>query len=207
MIKAMAVTDILSYIEKNLENKMNIKTLCEFSGYGRRYIQILFKKHINMPLWKYIKYRRITRAALLLRLTSLKIIDISFRLQFDSQQSFNREFKKIVGCTPLYYRSNKDWDLSPIFLPRSVDFKHPEPPEICHLDGGVIYGTEISYEQKKSDTDKPFSMRWRLIDKYLQQSNAPLYLLSHFDIGKKNRESVSIKTTIGYINEFCSWGG
>ncbi|EHG4385714.1 helix-turn-helix domain-containing protein [Salmonella enterica subsp. enterica serovar Typhimurium] len=204
MIKAMAVTDMISYIEENLENKINIDSLCKFSGYGRRYIQILFKKHINMPLWQYIKLRRITRAALLLRLTSSKIIDIAFRLQFDSQQSFNREFKKIVGCTPLQYRKNKDWDLSPILLPRTVNFKHPAPPEIYHLESGIVYGTEISYEQKKIDTDKPFSTRWRLIDKYLKQSNMPLYLLSQFDIGTKNDESIRVKTMIGYHEEISS---
>lgn len=204
MIKVMTVTDIISYIEGNLENKISINSLCEFTGYSRRYIQLLFKKHINMPLWQYIKYRRITRASLLLRLTSSRIIDISFQLQFDSQQSFTREFKKIVGCTPLQYRKNKNWDLSPILLPRTVDFKHPAPPEICHLEAGMVYGTEIIYEQEKKDTDKPYPMRWRLIDKYLQQSNIPLYLLSEFDIGKKSHMSVNVKTIIGYNNEFHS---
>ncbi|EAA1645071.1 hypothetical protein DPS92_23970 [Salmonella enterica subsp. enterica serovar Richmond] len=204
MIKAMAVTDIITYIEENLEDKINIEDLCKFSGYSRRYLQVLFRKHINMPLWQYVKFRRITRAALLLRLTSSKIIDVSFRLQFDSQQSFNREFKKIVGCTPLQYRKNKDWDLSPILLPRTVNFKHPAPPEICHLHSGVIFGTEISYEQKKKDADKPFSMRWKLIDKHLQQSGAPLYLLSRFDKGSKNDGSILIKTAIGYKKEVSS---
>ncbi|ECN9267019.1 helix-turn-helix domain-containing protein [Salmonella enterica subsp. enterica serovar Typhimurium] len=197
MIRSMTVADIISYIEENLENKINIDTLCRFSGYGRRYIQIIFKKHINMPLWQYIKYRRITRASLLLRLTSSKIIDISLRLQFDSQQSFNREFKKIVGCTPLQYKNNKNWDLRPILLPRTVDFKHPTPPEICFIEEGAIYGTEISYEQEQTDTDKPFPMRWRMIDKYIQQSNTPIYLVSQFYIGKKNHESIEVKTIIG----------
>ncbi|MCU6198645.1 helix-turn-helix domain-containing protein [Citrobacter cronae] len=193
----MTVTDVLSFIEDNLESKINIDTLCKYTGYGRRYIQIIFKKHINMTLWQYVKYRRITRAALLLRLTSSKIIDIAFRLQFDSQQTFNREFKKTVGCTPLQYRKNKDWDLKPILLPRTVNFKHPEPPQICFLDNGLIYGAEISYEQEQIETDKPYSLRWRMIDKYLHKVGPTVCLLTSYFIGKKSHDSVSIRTIIG----------
>ncbi|EBL5541360.1 helix-turn-helix domain-containing protein [Salmonella enterica subsp. enterica serovar Newport] len=197
MIKSMTVTEILSFIETNLENKINMDVICNFTGYGRRYLQILFKKYIGMTLWQYIKYRKITRAALLLRLTSSKIIDISYRLQFDSQQSFSRDFKKIIGCTPLQYRKKNDWDLGPIFAPRTVDFKHPAPPEICFVDTGHVYGNEISYEQERMNTNKPFPLRWKIIDKYLSIDSSPLYLLSHFKIGKKNNDSIKVETIIG----------
>ncbi|EBD8153944.1 helix-turn-helix domain-containing protein [Salmonella enterica] len=197
MVKIMTVTDLISYIEDNLENKINIDILCAFTGYSRRYIQILFKKYINMPLWQYIRYRRITRAALLLRLTHSKIIDISFRLQFDSQQSFNREFKKIVGCTPLQYRKDKNWDLKFFLIPpKCFDFKCPEPPDICFLDAGEVCGMEIAYEQEIADTFKPFPVRWQIIDKYLQQDNSSICLVSHFYIGKKSYESIKVKTVI-----------
>ncbi|EBD7338775.1 helix-turn-helix domain-containing protein [Salmonella enterica] len=198
MVRTMTVTDLILYIEDNLENRINTDTICEFTGYSRRYIQIIFKKHINMPLWKYIRYRRITRAALLLRLTQSRIIDISFRLQFDSQQSFNREFKKIVGCTPLQYRKNKNWDLKPIVMPpKLLELKHPEPPDICFLDAGEICGMEISYEQERTETIKPFPMRWKVIDKCLQKNNSSICLVSQFYIGKKSYESIKVKTVIG----------
>ncbi|APW04065.1 helix-turn-helix domain-containing protein [Salmonella enterica] len=197
MIKSMNVTEILSYIEKNLEHKINMDTICNYTGYGCRYIQIIFKKHIGMTLWQYVKFRRVTRAALLLRLTSSKIIDISCRLQFDSQQSFNREFKKIAGFTPLQYRKKNEWDLGPIFSPRSVDFQHPAPPEIFFVDNGFIYGSELSYEQERMETNKPFSLRWKRIDKYLIEDSSPLYLLSQFHIGKSNNDSIKVKTIIG----------
>lgn len=197
MIKSMNVTEILSYIENNLECKINMDIICNYTGYGCRYIQIIFKKHIGMTLWQYVKFRRITRAALLLRLTSSKIIDISCRLQFDSQQSFNREFKKIVGSTPLQYRNKNEWDLGPIFSPRTVDFQHPAPPEICFVDTGFVYGREISYEQERMNTNKPFPLRWNRIDKHLSEDSSPLYLLSQFLIGKVHNDSIKVKTIIG----------
>lgn len=45
MLKIMAVNAITQYIEENLEvSPINIDTLVEYSGYSRRYLQILFKK-------------------------------------------------------------------------------------------------------------------------------------------------------------------
>lgn len=197
MIKVMTVADMLSYIEANLENKISLDTIVNYTGYSRRYIQILFKRHINMPLWQYIKYRRVSRAALLLRLTSSKIIDIAFRLQFDSQQSFNREFKKIMNCTPLQYRKMKVWDLAPIVSSRTVDFKHPAPPEICYLEKGEIYGSEMTYEQELTEASRPFPLRWKIIENHLQSMRSPVYLLSTYKKGNKNNESIKIDTFIG----------
>ncbi|HGT6053999.1 TPA: helix-turn-helix domain-containing protein [Escherichia coli] len=203
MIKAMTVADIVSFIEDNLENKINIDIICDHTGYGRRYVQIIFKKHINMTLGQYIRYRRITRAALLLRLTSSKIIDISFRLQFDSQQSFNREFKKIVGLSPMQYRKSTDWDLKPILYSRTVDFKHPEPPDICNIDNGVIDGSKFNYELDMMKYREPSPLRWKKIDAYLDKEDSSVWLLTKYKAGKKNLESIKIYTIIGreYSND------
>ncbi|HFL8540225.1 TPA: helix-turn-helix transcriptional regulator, partial [Escherichia coli] len=83
--------------------------LVQYSGYSRRYLQLLFKKMIGLPVGKYIQRRRITRAATYLRLTSLPVSVISDKLCYDSQQTFSREFKKNSGYTPFQYRKNKLW--------------------------------------------------------------------------------------------------
>lgn len=101
MLKTITINAIIDYIENNLElMQINTDTLVDYSGYSRRYLQILFTKIMGIPVGKYIQLRRITRAAILLRLTNLTIADISERLFFDSQQTFTREFKKNTGFTP-----------------------------------------------------------------------------------------------------------
>lgn len=95
MTKETTIDSILKYIERNIEvSSININTLVEYSGYSRRYLQLLFKEIIGLPIGKYIQQRRVTRAAIYLRLTNLPIDIISGRLCYDSQQTFSREFKK-----------------------------------------------------------------------------------------------------------------
>ncbi len=105
MLQRMTINAILKYIEDNIESaRVDINKLVKYSGYSRRYLQFLFKNHMGKALGEYIQLRRVTRAAILLRLTKLSISSISERLLYDSQQTFTREFKKNTGYTPLQYR-------------------------------------------------------------------------------------------------------
>ncbi|HBN7305367.1 TPA: helix-turn-helix transcriptional regulator, partial [Escherichia coli] len=89
---------------------LKIDELVNYSGYSKRYLQLLFKSKIGISVGKYIQLRRITRAATLLRFTNLSISNISARLLYDSQQTFTREFKKIVAIR-LYNTENLKYGL------------------------------------------------------------------------------------------------
>lgn len=203
MIRLITLQNILSYIEDNLEENLSIEILVQYSGYGRRYLQLLFKKHIDMPLWTYIRYRRITRAAYLIRLTQSTLIDIAIRLRFDSQQTFSREFKKVVGCTPLEYRKKKHWDFVPLLSPKKIEAPHPEPVDICFIDAGCVYGDEFSYEEMLPKNEFANKIRWNKIDQCIAENKSIIWLLTTLITGNKTYESVKILTFIGTESE-CS---
>lgn len=109
-ISKSCVDGVINYIEDNIENfNVNIRILSEYSGYSRRHLQFLFRMYIGMPIGKYIKLRRVSRASIYLMFTRNKISDISETMLFDSPQTFAREFKKITGVTPNRYRNDKVW--------------------------------------------------------------------------------------------------
>ncbi|HFW6977527.1 helix-turn-helix domain-containing protein [Escherichia coli] len=67
--------------------------------------------YTGIPLGEYIRYRRLSRVALLLRLSQRSLQDIALSTGFDSQQSMNRDFKKNTGLTPGQYRYSNASDI------------------------------------------------------------------------------------------------
>lgn len=67
----------------------------------------MFYAMTGHPIKEYIRKRRISETACLLRHTDLTTIDIGFRCGFDTYQTFIKSFKRITGLTPGIYRRAK----------------------------------------------------------------------------------------------------
>ncbi|EGB2672723.1 helix-turn-helix domain-containing protein [Escherichia coli] len=139
MLKLMTVNAITQYIDDNLDKtSINIDDLVAYSGYSRRYLQLLFKRHIGMAVGRYIQLRRVSRAAVFLRLTDLSLSEISERLLYDSPQTFSREFKKNTGYTPLQYRNSNVWSFMNLTGFRDTNTTFPAP-KLYELQKRDIY--------------------------------------------------------------------
>lgn len=64
----------------------------------------LFYAVAGHPIKEYIRKRRASEAACLLRQTNLPAVEIGFRCGFDSYQTFMKTFKRLTGLTPGLYR-------------------------------------------------------------------------------------------------------
>ena len=160
MLKEMMVNSIIQYIEDNLESHIiNIEELVIYSGFSRRYLQLTFKEYIQIPIGKYIRQRRASRAAALLRLTNIPIIDIAERFFYDSQQSFTREFKKIMGYTPKQYRSNSFWSFNNLLGRRKINTFIPIP-RLCFLRERYISGKCYDHKELILYTGVNSQSRW-----------------------------------------------
>lgn len=128
------VDSIIQYIESNLEQKkIKIDDLVEYTGFCRRHLQKTFKNYTGMTIIKYINKRRVSRAAVMLKLTDMPIIDISVKLFYDSQQTFTREFKLFSGLSPGKYRVEKEW------FPNK-NFSTFISPRLCKLKKRILSG-------------------------------------------------------------------
>ncbi|HAX5242334.1 TPA: helix-turn-helix transcriptional regulator [Escherichia coli] len=109
-IHRMVVEKIMEYIDTEVEScrRIDIDTLAIYSGYSRRHLHRLFMAETGMRLGEYIRYQRLNRVVLLLLFTRRQYQDIALSVGFDSQQSFNRAFKKATGTTPKAYREKTD---------------------------------------------------------------------------------------------------
>lgn len=141
----MTVRKILEFVDNRVESgqRTDIDTITAYSGYSRRHIQRLFCNVTGMSLGDYIRRRRLTRAALLLRMTRRTLMDIALSLGFDSQQSFNREFRKATGYSPLQYRLSPFWPLSVLMGRVVYRVEALSEPSVVQMSEGGISGPEV----------------------------------------------------------------
>lgn len=103
------VSELLDWIEHNLDQSLTLDTIAAKSGYSKWHLQRLFKSFTGQTLGTYTRQRRLSMAATELRLTQNSVLRIADKYQFDSQQTFTRTFKKQFKITPAVYRRLEQW--------------------------------------------------------------------------------------------------
>ncbi|HCW3115176.1 helix-turn-helix domain-containing protein [Citrobacter amalonaticus] len=97
-------SDLLGWIESHLHSNLKLENVSIKSGYSKWHLQRMFQDHMGISLGRYIRNRKITNAALLIKTSQLTMVDICEESGFSSQQTFSRFFKKHYGITPGHYR-------------------------------------------------------------------------------------------------------
>jgi AraC-like DNA-binding protein len=194
------VLAIVEWIESCIysNEKIKINMVARKSGYSLRHMHNIFKKEVGVTIGKYIRLRRITRSALLVRFTNRSIFDISLELNFSSQQSFNRTFTSHFGCAPLQYRSRNYLDTSKLYPPYSTAYKD--------IKYNIVSGFEINLniaEYKYDDVvigernKKTIETRFKYIMNVLH-SHDVAYVASSINLLDSLESKIGVRAYIGF---------
>ncbi|HCM0164231.1 TPA: helix-turn-helix domain-containing protein, partial [Salmonella enterica] len=125
MSKEKIVLNIIKRIESKLDNKENISVsdVASISGFTKRYMQKIFKEQVHLTISSYIKRRRLTKAAILIKLTKKSFYHIAMDLHFSTQQSFTRAFSREFNVSPLHFRNSAYFDCSKLLPNLSLKLK------------------------------------------------------------------------------------
>ncbi|HYF90724.1 MAG TPA: AraC family transcriptional regulator [Symbiobacteriaceae bacterium] len=113
-----AVQRMQDYIESHLGVQISLEQLAAAAGYSPWHATRLFKEIVGIPPSEYLRARRLSRAALQLRDTSDRVLDVALDTAFASHEGFTRAFSERFGLTPEQYRKGA-YPLV-LFLPRSA---------------------------------------------------------------------------------------
>lgn len=94
---------IAEYVRKNLNVKLDNKTLAEKFHFHPNYLSSEFAKYFGKPLHRYILESRILKAISLLESGNDNIAFIAQSVGFENGNYFSRYFKKVTGVSPKYY--------------------------------------------------------------------------------------------------------
>jgi AraC family transcriptional regulator len=90
----------MRYIEANLADEIDFQKVAQLAGCSEYHFRRLFSFLSGMPLNEYIRCRRLSQAALELRTSSIKVIDLALQYGYDSPDAFSRAFQALHGVTP-----------------------------------------------------------------------------------------------------------
>jgi len=188
---------LLEWIENNIESSLPLDFISQKSGYSKWHVQRIFKKNTGLKIADYIRKRKISKAALAIKLTDSTIYDIALEFGYDSQQTFTRAFKKYFLISPGAYRKSDTWDFSkflPSLLEEQVSIENPELKEITCTPGKMLNIFEV-------DLWKLESGKTNILEEYIGKkiANENQYLLD-FIKGNKSK-TISIVVRSGEIKE------
>ncbi|MEL6841589.1 MAG: AraC family transcriptional regulator [Bacteroidota bacterium] len=101
---APAVIDFKEVIEANLYDNLSLEDLAHLAGMSLSTFKREFVKHYALSPAKYIKQRKLEKAAKLLKATELRISEIAYECGFVDLAHFSRSFQQFYHISPSNFR-------------------------------------------------------------------------------------------------------
>lgn len=102
--RSEAMRPVLEYINENFRENITVEQLAETVHLSKSYFMNRFREAIGVGAVEYVIRKRIQYACEMLIKSNSTIAEIAFESGFRNISNFNRQFGKIVGCTPMEYR-------------------------------------------------------------------------------------------------------
>ncbi|WP_096199920.1 AraC family transcriptional regulator [Bacillus sp. FJAT-45350] len=105
MLKGM--NDAIHYIEENLDSTIDLHEVANRAFCSEYHFKRLFSLLSGITISEYIRRRRLTLAALELKDSQVKVIDVAMKYGYQSPDAFSRAFQNFHGVTPSLSRNPK----------------------------------------------------------------------------------------------------
>ena len=101
----------IDYLETVLDDEIDEKKVTQVIRILLSYVQPIVLYLTETTLSEYLRSRKLTEAAVILRNTDEKIIDVALKFGYESSDSFGTAFKNFHGFTPSEVRNGKPFKL------------------------------------------------------------------------------------------------
>lgn len=103
-------TNVLSYIEENLDTELDIDKLCQIAYLSKFHFHRQCSAFFGLSVLSLVKLLRLKRAAYQLAYRDdKKVVDIALASGYESHEAFSRAFKKHFNQSPSDFRKSADW--------------------------------------------------------------------------------------------------
>lgn len=157
----------MELVEANLEAGPDFEAVAREAMCSVYHFQRLFSFIAGVPLAEYIRRRRMTKAAVALQNTGIKVVDLAAQYGYESPEAFARAFHAQHGVTPTVARKMGTPLKSYPRISFHITIKGADEMEyrIEKKDAFQVYGIEEWFETKNGENFKDIPLFWdRLIE-------------------------------------------
>ena len=198
MIKAFNET--MKYIEETLTGRIDMRKIALLSGYSYPLFSRMFSIMVDYPLSEYIRFRKLSCAAIDLRETDEKIIEIAFKYGYESQDSFSLAFKKFHGHTPKEVIKGSAFQIfSPIRLSLSVEGGKNMDIKIMKKSAFKVAGVAERVEEGGDFPNVWDKLFKKVSEEKLESLGNGQSYGACYEIEKNEKENPESKYTVSYM--------
>lgn len=105
----ISVTAVIEYIEDNLTEKLDLKSVASAVNYSKYHLHRIFTETVGLTIHDYAQRRQLTEAAKLLIFSRKPIVEIAMISGYDSQQAFTAIFRQMYKKSPKQFREDEEF--------------------------------------------------------------------------------------------------
>ncbi|KNF09089.1 HTH-type transcriptional regulator, AraC family [Gottschalkia purinilytica] len=113
---------MIDWIENNIMENPTLVDLSNHVGYSSFYCSAKFHENIGITFKQYISKRKLSLAAIEVRDTQYKLLEIALKYGYSSHEAFTRAFVNAFGCTP--YQCRKQMTTLQLYMKPNVFPSH-----------------------------------------------------------------------------------
>lgn len=148
---------IVEYIEKNLEENIDLKVISKMIGMNEYTFQRLFSLITGCSFADYVRSRRLSNAGQELYLGEEKIVDIAVKYQYNNATSFSRAFEKFHGIKPSEVKTKPEKlkMCTKMYFNEINEHNHNIEYKIVEKEKKILYGRYKITDNEKIGKDAP----------------------------------------------------
>jgi AraC-like DNA-binding protein len=99
------IEDAVDYIRDRYAEELSLPDIAAHFGLNPSYLSRLFTRHTGKHLFEYLNTLRIQKSCLLLKRSSMSIVEIAFSVGYNNLSHFNRYFRRVMVMSPREFRN------------------------------------------------------------------------------------------------------
>jgi len=167
----------ISYIEENLHDSISLEGIANHLYLSVPQLYRIFTAYNCTSVKKYIRRRRVSEAARLIRKRENTILDIALSVGFESHEVFIRAFKQVYGVSPTKIKHNNKLELIEPFDVTLHKLKIES--EVRAMNVPIVLFKELNLQVKSIKINQQDQVEQNIIGKFVKQVRESLGNLDH----------------------------